>query len=237
MKLTSFGRSSIGMKRSHNEDAFYRNDSIGLYTVADGMGGHKAGEVASNMAVDIIKNHLLNQKEIDEHSLTDAVYIANDHIFKSAGANTLYAGMGTTIVSMLVVSTGAVLCHIGDSRAYLLKNGKLIKLTEDHTYVNEQFKIGLITQKQMETHSMRNVLTRSLGFSENLKIESQKLDLKAGDRYILCTDGLTHMVSDDVITALAGVPDAVYAVSTLIDVANANGGDDNITVLIVDVIE
>lgn len=237
MKLVSFGKSSIGMKRTHNEDALYRNDSLGLYIVADGMGGHKAGEIASTMAIDGIKNYLLNQKNMNGKSLVDAIYVANNLIFKSATANTQYSGMGTTVVSMLVTGAGISLCHVGDSRAYLLRDGKLIRLTEDHTYVNEQFKSGLLTEKQMETHSMKNVLTRSLGFSEQLKVESQKLDLHKSDRYILCSDGLTHMVPDDVISELASMPDAVHAVSTLIDVANTNGGDDNITVLVLDVTE
>ena len=237
MKLASFGKTHVGMKRSHNEDAFYRNDEIGLYIVADGMGGHKAGEIASNMAVDSIKNYILNQKKVAEQSLVDAIYIANNLIFKSAAANAHYSGMGTTIVSMAFNSTGAMLCHVGDSRAYILTRGKLERLTEDHTYVNEQFKTGLITEKQMETHSMRNVLTRSLGFSEQIKIASQKLNIHAGDRYLLCSDGLSHMVADNVIAELGSIPDAVHAVSTLIEVANTNGGDDNITVIIIDVTE
>ncbi len=236
MKLVSFGKSNVGMKRTHNEDAFYRNDNTGLYIVADGMGGHRAGEIASNMAVDSIKNYALNQKKVDEHSLVDSIYIANNIIFKSAVANPQYTGMGTTVVSMQAVGTTVFLCHVGDSRAYLLKGAELEKLTEDHTYVNEQFRTGLITEEQMETHSMRNVLTRSLGFSEQLKVESQRLDLHKGDRFILCTDGLTHMVKDEVIAELAGIPDLVHAVSTLIEVANTNGGDDNITVLIIDVL-
>ena len=237
MKLVSFGKTHVGMKRSHNEDAFYRNDEIGLYIVADGMGGHKAGEIASNMAVDSIKNYILNQKKVAEQSLVDAIYIANNLIFKSAAANAHYSGMGTTIVSMAFNSTGAMLCHVGDSRAYILTRGKLERLTEDHTYVNEQFKTGLITEKQMETHSMRNVLTRSLGFSEQIKIASQKLNIHAGDRYLLCSDGLSHMVADNVIAEIGSIPDAVHAVSTLIEVANTNGGDDNITVIIIDVTE
>ena len=237
MKLSSFGKTHVGMKRSHNEDAFYRNDEIGLYIVADGMGGHKAGEIASNMAVDSIKNYILNQKKVAEQSLVDAIYIANNLIFKSAAANAHYSGMGTTIVSMAFNSTGAMLCHVGDSRAYILTRGKLERLTEDHTYVNEQFKTGLITEKQMETHSMRNVLTRSLGFSEQIKVASQKLNIHAGDRYLLCSDGLSHMVADNVIAEIGSIPDAVHAVSTLIEVANTNGGDDNITVIIIDVAE
>ena len=237
MKLASFGKTHVGMKRSHNEDAFYRNDEIGLYIVADGMGGHKAGEIASNMAVDSIKNYILNQKKAAEQSIVDAIYVANNLIFKSAAANAHYNGMGTTIVSMAFNSTGAMLCHVGDSRAYLMTRGKLERLTEDHTYVNEQFKTGLITEEQMETHSMRNVLTRSLGFSEQIKIASQKLNIHAGDRYLLCSDGLSHMVADHVIAELGSIPDAVHAVSTLIEVANTNGGDDNITVIIIDVTE
>ena len=237
MKLASFGKTHVGMKRSHNEDAFYRNDEIGLYIVADGMGGHKAGEIASNMAVESIKNYVLNQKKVAEQSLVDAIYVANNLIFKSAAANAQYSGMGTTIVSMAFNSTGAMLCHVGDSRAYILTRGKLERLTEDHTYVNEQFKTGLITEAQMETHSMRNVLTRSLGFSEQIKVASQKLNIHAGDRYLLCSDGLSHMVADNVIAELGSIPDAVHAVSTLIEVANTNGGDDNITVIIIDVTE
>ncbi len=236
MKTVSFGKSSVGMKRTHNEDAFYRDDGMGLYIVADGMGGHRAGEIASSMAVDSIKNYLLGQKSMNDQSLVDAVYVANNLIFRSAATNTRYTGMGTTVVSILIADSLVSLCHVGDSRAYLLREGKLMQLTEDHTYVNEQFRNGLITQHQMETHSMKNVLTRSLGFSEKLDIESQKLDIHASDRYILCSDGLTHMVGDDVIAELASMPDAVHAVSTLIDVANTNGGDDNITVLVIDAI-
>lgn len=236
MKFISFGKTHIGMKRSHNEDAFYRNDNIGLYIVADGMGGHKAGEIASNMAVDSIKNYILNQKNLVDQSLVDAIYAANNLIFRSASLNTNYSGMGTTIVSMWFNKNGeAVICHVGDSRAYLLASGKISRLTEDHTYVNEQFKTGLITEKQMKQHLMRNVLTRSLGFSENINVESNKLSIHIGDRYLLCSDGLSHMVPDDVIAELGSIPDVVHAVSTLIDVANANGGDDNITVLIIDV--
>ncbi len=237
MKLASFGKTNVGMKRPHNEDAFYRNDTVGLYLVADGMGGHKAGEVASNMAIDSIKNYILNHAKSTEQALVDSIYVSNGLIFKSASANPQYNGMGTTIVSMLFHNGGATLCHVGDSRAYVLSEGKLVKLTEDHTYVNEQFRTGLITQQQMETHAMRNVLTRSLGFSEQVRVEAQKLSVHAGDRYLLCSDGLSHMVADDVIAELCGIPDAVHAVSTLIDVANTNGGDDNITVIVIDITE
>lgn len=236
MKFSSFGKTNIGMKRTHNEDAFYRNDNIGLYIVADGMGGHKAGEIASTMAVDSIKNYMLNQKKLIEHSLVDAIYVANNIIFKSASANPHYTGMGTTIVAMWFSNDVAILCHVGDSRAYQLKNGNITRLTEDHTYVNEQFKNGLITATQMEKHSMRNVLTRSLGFSEQIKVESQKLNVHPGERYLLCSDGLSHMVPDNIIGEIGNIPDAVHAVSTLIEVANANGGDDNITVVIIDVL-
>ncbi len=237
MKTVSFGKTNVGMKRTHNEDAFYRNDERGLYIVADGMGGHRAGEVASKMAVDSIESHLQGQKHMDDRSLVDAIYVANNNIFKSAAANSRYTGMGTTVVSVLMTDALVSLCHVGDSRAYLLREGRLIQLTEDHTYVNEQFKNGLITEQQMETHAMKNVLTRSLGFSEKLEIASQKLDLHPLDRYILCSDGLTHMVRDEVIAEIASIPDAVHAVSTLIDVANTNGGDDNITVLVIDAVE
>ena len=237
MKLVSHGKTSVGMKRTGNEDSFYHDDTIGLYIVADGMGGHNAGEVASNIAVKSIKEHILKQEVLNESSLSDAIYIANGNIFKQAKRNTQYSGMGTTVTSMLIKNADATLCHVGDSRAYLLSEGKLVQLTEDHTYVNEQYRNGFISYEQMGTHTMRNVLTRSLGFSEYVKVDSQKIVIHPGNRFILCSDGLTHMVKDDIISELVSMPDIYHAASTLIDVANANGGDDNITVIIIDVIE
>ncbi len=237
MKLVSHGKTSVGMKRTGNEDSFYHDDTIGLYIVADGMGGHNAGEVASNIAVKSIREHILKQEVLNESSLSDAIYIANGNIFKQAKRNTQYSGMGTTVTSMLIKNAGATLCHVGDSRAYLLSEGKLVQLTEDHTYVNEQYRNGFISYEQMGTHTMRNVLTRSLGFSEYVKVDSQKIVIHPGNRFILCSDGLTHMVKDDIISELVSMPDIYHAASTLIDVANANGGDDNITVIIIDVIE
>lgn len=237
MKLASHGKTSVGMKRTGNEDSFYHDDTIGLYIVADGMGGHNAGEVASNIAVKSIKEHIIKQEVLNESSLSDAIYIANGNIFKQAKRNTQYSGMGTTVTSMLIKNASATLCHVGDSRAYLLSEGKLVQLTEDHTYVNEQFRNGFISYEQMGTHTMRNVLTRSIGFSEYVKVDSQKIVIHPGNRFILCSDGLTHMVKDDIISELVSMPDIYHAASTLIDVANANGGDDNITVIIIDVIE
>ena len=219
----------VGLVRSNNEDAYLTAPP--LFAVADGMGGHRAGEVASAGAIRTL------QKEAghDTDSLVAAVQSANRAVHAEAAANPDLAGMGTTITAMMTTNDAAQIVHVGDSRAYLLRDGRLRRLTQDHTVVDRLAREGKIPAEEADRHPQRSVLERALGVGPEVDVDVQLLDVRPGDRLLLCTDGLTSMLNDEEIREiLLTEKDPEAAARALIDAALAAGGKDNVTAVIVD---
>ena len=233
-RLVATGRSDVGKVREGNEDALLLRDSV--YAVADGMGGHLAGEVASATALEPIEE--LDGRIFQDHAaavnaLRAAVTAANERVSQLARDNPNYRGMGTTLTAALVEGRRLHVAHVGDSRAYLLRDGHFSQLTDDHTLVQHLVDEGQITREEAARHPQRSVVTRAIGVSEDVDVDSMSLELQPGDQLLLCSDGLTGVVEDEAIaTTLMEVEDPDEAVDDLIDLANAAGGPDNITVLL-----
>ena len=230
MRVSVGAASDIGQVREGNEDSFLVEQP--LYVVADGMGGHRGGEVASNLALETIQS-LFSRKE---GSLVTQVEEANRAVFERSQADRNVAGMGTTLTAALVDDSRVQLAHVGDSRAYLFRNHDLSILTEDHTLVHRMVMAGEITEAEAEVHPHRSILTRALGVDGRVRVDEMSIEVQPGDRILLCTDGLTGMVSEEQIrTILDSTPgDAQGAVERLITAANRAGGVDNITAVILD---
>jgi serine/threonine protein phosphatase PrpC len=232
MRIDAGVATDKGQVREGNEDAYLVEPP--LYAVADGMGGHRGGEVASQLALETIAD-LFRKGDVP---LAEQVRRANRAVFDRSGADRAVAGMGTTLTAALVQGELAHLIHVGDSRAYLLRAGTLRQLTEDHTLVNRMVKAGEITEEEAEVHPHRNVITRSLGTEADVDLDQQDIGLLAGDRLLLCSDGLTGMLSEEQVQAiLESTPPAQEAADRLVRAANRAGGVDNITVVVLDVSE
>jgi protein phosphatase len=221
--------SDIGQVREGNEDSFLV--LAPLYVVADGMGGHRGGEVASSLALETVQRLF----EAQQGTLAEQVTEANRAVFERSQQDRSVAGMGTTITAALVDGDRVHLAHVGDSRAYLFRGGELSMLTEDHTLVHRMVVEGEITEAEAETHPHRSILTRALGVDASVQVDEGDIRSVAGDRILLCSDGLTAMVTDGQIREiLSTTADPQEAVDTLVRVANRAGGIDNITVVILD---
>ncbi|MGZ8600490.1 MAG: Stp1/IreP family PP2C-type Ser/Thr phosphatase [Actinomycetota bacterium] len=230
MRVTAAAASDVGRVREGNEDAYLVLEP--LFVVADGMGGARGGEVASNLAIQTIRRLF----EAGEGSLPDQVQEANRVVFERSQRDREVAGMGTTLTAALLEDGALRLAHVGDSRAYLLRDGELHLVTEDHTLVRRMVQAGEITAEEAETHPHRNILTRALGVDGIIDVDEGILELREGDRVLLCTDGLTGMVrAEEIRAVLAGQPDPQEAVDLLVRAANRAGGVDNITALLLDV--
>ena len=248
--IRSWARTDIGKKRKHNEDAFLNDDELGLYIVADGMGGHAAGEVASEQAVKSIRAALLEGRPLLESFkktptveareqvallMERAILKACSDIYALSAGDLGKRGMGTTVVALLCAGQKAVVGHVGDSRVYLFRNGRAHQLTEDHTIIQEQLKRGLITRDQVATAENKNVITRAVGIQPQVAVDTLVTDLLPGDLYLLCSDGLHGYLGDDELPAMlaqqprTGLPDA------LINVALDRGGKDNVTAVCVSI--
>lgn len=225
------GLSDPGLTRPTNEDAILLEPP--LYVVADGMGGHRAGEVASRVAIDEL---LVNApRRVDIKALARAVRAANRAVIAGAENSRTRAGMGTTLTAAMVDGTHIAIAHVGDSRAYLLHAGVLRPITEDHSMVAALVRDGSITEEDARFHPQRSVITRALGSDQNMLADTYELDASAGDRLLLCTDGLTAMLPDDYIAEiLVSERDPGAAVAKLVEAANRAGGYDNISVVVVD---
>lgn len=229
--MQAAARTDVGMVREQNEDAFYIGDNV--FAVADGMGGHDAGEVASGIAVRILRENKFNGAD-PEGWLRAVISEINAEIFRQASINPGYAGMGTTLTVLIIEGNRAYLGHVGDSRAYLLRDGMLRQLTDDHSVVGELLKRGVLTREEARFHPQRNIITRALGTFPQVDIDISSLDTRVGDRVLLCTDGLTSAVSDqELADILLSTHDPNQACNTLIDEANKRGGYDNTTVVVV----
>jgi protein phosphatase len=248
MKLLSFGGTDTGRTRPQNEDAFLVHDAVGLYAVADGIGGHEGGEIASRTAIDTLREVVpdmlgdkgrtppagfMDQAGQELSALRYALFLANRRIRDSEKRGPTLARMGTTLTVLLCANGFAFLAHIGDSRAYRMRGKKLEQLTQDHSVVAEQVRAGTLRPEQARISSYRHVITRALGIEDTFAPEVATLPLLRNDVFLLCTDGLTEMVSDSEIESILSVSDPRTAVGALIDSANKAGGADNITAVIV----
>jgi PPM family protein phosphatase len=238
-----------GLRREHNEDAVASDLEAGLVVLADGMGGYKAGEVASEIAVLTLVSGVrdglaeLPGGETDHESgllcesivLREAVAKANAAIYNVSQSQPQCAGMGTTLVTALFTDDRVCVGHIGDSRMYRLRDGMLTQITEDHSLLNEQLKSGLITPEQAKVSNNKNLVTRALGVDPEVELELHEHDVLPGDLYLLCSDGLTDLVEDEEIqlTLTALSANLELAAHQLVQMANDNGGKDNISVILV----
>lgn len=243
MKLIAAGKTDTGIVRSNNEDIFFVDERRGLLVVADGMGGHAAGEVASNMAVSIISEHLLGRQKFfgtynnsyspSTNNLNSALRLANLAIFEAAESTPQLHGMGTTVAAALICGNRLSIAHIGDSRVYLVRSGNIEQLTDDHSVVNEQVNRHLITREDAANSTTKNYLTRAVGISEEVEADLSELTLLNGDILVLCTDGLSNMITDEIMMEIISFAEEPAAIcDLLINKANANGGKDNITAVI-----
>jgi serine/threonine protein phosphatase PrpC len=237
MHLSSFAGSDVGRMRSGNEDSYFCGQTV--FAVADGLGGHQGGEVASATAVEPLARldgrGFADPGEAAE-ALATAIREANQAILDRAAGDPALYGMGTTVTAAAVAGDGHVqLAHVGDSRAYLLREGALDQLTTDHTVVGELVRRGRLTPQQAAIHPERSILTRAVGLDPRVPVDlPDPLELRSGDQLLLCSDGLTEAVDDGRITALlSAAPDGQTACRSLIDAANDAGGPDNITVVLV----
>jgi PPM family protein phosphatase len=240
-------KTDTGRARDNNEDSIAVDEETHLAVLADGMGGYNAGEVASGMATAFIKSELsrwltevgsvARSREV-RRAMEICVDSANLAIFNSAYANAQYAGMGTTLVVAVFREDGLVLGHIGDSRCYRLRGGKLAQITRDHSLLQEQIDAGLITPEQAEHSTIKNLVTRALGVESGVLMEVNEHAVELGDMYLLCSDGLSDMVNDAVIAKImTSEPTLERQAQALIDAANDHGGRDNISVLLAEVTE
>lgn len=222
---------AVGRVRNHNEDGFIADDKLGIFAVADGMGGHRGGEVASKTALDALRKALKSGAEVD-----DAVRAANRAVYDRSIKSNDLQGMGTTLtVGMLDQSGRGKLAHVGDSRAYLIRDGSFNRITTDHSLMAELIAAGELTEAQAEVDPRRSMITRALGLDLTVEVDVQDLELRAGDRVLFCSDGLTTMMRDSVIAdALGQETDPQTAAQRLVDDANRAGGVDNTTVVVID---
>ncbi len=245
MKVRFSGDTNIGMKRQHNEDSFFLPEADRLAIVADGMGGHASGEVASKMAVETVAEHFRNTQDdgeitwpykldhserFDANRLINGIKLANLKIFDRAQREEACHGMGTTIVASLFLDDKVLIGHVGDSRVYRWRDGKLSQLTEDHSLLNDYIKMKKLSSDDAGKFPHKNVIVRALGMKESVQVDVLAEQLKIGDVYLMCSDGLSGMIDDPGLgELLADEPDLDTCVERMIHAANRNGGVDNIT--------
>jgi len=236
--FTCAGRTDVGVVRSGNEDNYLMVPEQAVFIVADGMGGHAAGEVASEMAVRIIAQQLGDVRGLDEnsasHQIREAIREANAQIFDRTLTEHDKRGMGTTATALVLMGPRYLIGQVGDSRAYLLRNGKLVQLTKDHSYVQEQVDAGYLTPEDARTHPYSNVITRCVGANEDVVPDTYLGTLRVGDVFLLASDGLTGMIDDPRLHELLDSSrDPQELSDKLVAEANRLGGLDNITVIVV----
>jgi serine/threonine protein phosphatase PrpC len=247
--IDASARTHIGRVRKNNEDAFRIEPELDLYVLSDGMGGQAHGEVASAMAIETILDHCRESRNDPDitlfgnsrpdlcertNRLMSAVRMANRKIFDAATHNPAQDGMGATVVAVWLDDRRMSIVHVGDSRAYLLRGGSLEQLTADHSLVAEHVRRGTMTRQEAENSQLQNILIRALGTQDLVEVDADEQMLVEGDAVLLCSDGLTHMVSDpEIASILATAESAQAATDRLIELANENGGQDNVTVIVI----
>jgi serine/threonine protein phosphatase PrpC len=249
MRIRGWGASDVGRKRDHNEDSFLSNDALSLYAVADGMGGHLGGERASRLAVDLLGSTLtegMARRAAADAAivasgalpspgtlLREAVVGADRTIYDNALADPSLTGMGTTLTALFFADRRAYLGHVGDSRAYLYRDGKARQLTDDHSWIQDQVRAGLLSAEEAKESRFRNIITRSVGFEPSVHPDMHDLIVQAGDCYLLCSDGLSNYLSLEELAQVLTTHFYRDAPQVLIGMANDRGGDDNITCICV----
>lgn len=244
LQASAAARSDVGQSRSTNEDFFALRPEIGLYLVADGMGGHGNGEVASKLAALSVCKTMQERTKGGRHpkgnraglevGLKEALEIANDEVFRAVEKDARLSGMGATIVAMLRVGEDAIVAHAGDSRAYRFRAGRLEQLTRDHTWVGQQVAAGELSEDEARNHPFRNVVTRALGGETQLVVDVQSHPIRRGDLFVLCTDGLNGAIEDEELAEIIDQESSLDSrCAALIDAANDAGGPDNVTVVLV----
>ncbi|HPU35879.1 MAG TPA: Stp1/IreP family PP2C-type Ser/Thr phosphatase [Bacillota bacterium] len=230
--------SDTGLVRTTNEDSLCISPETGLFAVADGMGGHQAGEVASSMALRILERELgreLASGTPPEKALVKSVKEANRSIYEVASRNPEWAGMGTTVTACLKRGNELYVAQVGDSRAYLIRDGIITRLTEDHSLVQEMVKNGGLTEEQAFNHPQRNVLTRALGIGLSLEVDLYRFQVLPGNLILICTDGLTiYLRPEEILLTISNSPDLESSLQNLLDRALACGGSDNITMILLE---
>jgi serine/threonine protein phosphatase PrpC len=245
-QLHGYGQTDVGRKRSGNEDAILVDEQSGIYIVADGMGGHNAGEVASARAIEVVaatvreklsvlqamgENPTPQNGQAAQQLIEQAIQKACADIFKMAQGDIDKRGMGTTFVGLFVAGQKAIIGHVGDSRAYLLRQGQAHRLTEDHTLIAAQLKAGTITKEEAAKSPYRNVITRAVGIQESVQVDTLLVDLMPGDLFMLCSDGMHGYLRDEETAMLLGAAAWDQLPRKLIELANARGGKDNVSVV------
>ena len=228
-----FAATDVGTTRPSNEDSFACMAS-GTYMVADGMGGHAAGEVASHIFVDTVQNYLNTEPQVSELVLKKAVLQANKAILQTVGEHPDYAGMGTTATLFHQNGDTCVFAHVGDSRLYLLHAGTMVQISKAHSYVQDLLEKGEITSEEARVHPKRNMITRAVGVEENLAVDTGMFKVGADDVALLCTDGLTSVVTDEEIQSILLNETGADKAALLIKAAIDAGSRDNITAVVVD---
>jgi protein phosphatase len=248
LRIEVAGETNVGMKRTHNEDNFSIIEDSGLYVVADGMGGHASGEVASKMAVDALKEFFASTahdpertwpykmdraKGYEENRLITGIKLANLRIYEAAQREATKRGMGTTIVVLFAVEEGVYLAHVGDSRSYRVRDGNIELLTEDHSLLNDYIKMKRLTPEEIANFPHKNVIVRALGMKDTVKVDTRFEAPRENDVFVLCSDGLSGPVEDhEILEIVTEYDDLSMATSKLIKRANENGGPDNITAVL-----
>jgi serine/threonine protein phosphatase PrpC len=237
-------KTDIGRKRAQNQDACSVHPEIGLYIVADGMGGHRGGETASATAVEVITSDMVHKKnsgspaEILKKSIEDA----NAAIFEKALHDPKLQGMGTTTTALYFNDFQLIIGHVGDSRCYFIRPNGIWQMTRDHSLVQEKLRAGLINREDAKNDRMKNVITRSVGFEKDVNVEIYQMTVQIGDSFLICSDGLSGLLEDTTILQIVQkqlfeAGQVQKAVDDLIDAANVEGGDDNITSVLIQVCE
>ena len=247
-RVIAAGKTDVGRKRTHNEDSYAMLEQENLFLVADGMGGHASGEVASKMAIDTISEFFRatsadpeatwpykmdKTRGYEENRLVTGIKLANRRIFEASQAETRLHGMGTTMIAVFFVENQCLIGHVGDSRVYRLRGDALQQLTEDHSLLNDYIRMKSMTQQEIENFPHKNVIVRALGMKEAVKVDAIVDTPQPGDIYVMCSDGLAGPISDEEIRSITlQSKDLTGAAQALVDRANENGGPDNITVVL-----
>ncbi len=235
MKINKAGVSKIGLVRKLNEDRFHLGENF--FVVADGMGGYSGGATASTIAIDDISDYLRSKDTISENDIENAVLIANGEILKKVSTNDSLSGMGTTVVVASISNNSLRWGNVGDSRLYLLRKNVLRQVSTDHSFVQNLVDSGTIQENEKITHPKKNILTRAVGVSSNLAVDTGEIDLCPGDRILLCSDGLSAYVhSGDIKTVLEQHVNPEEAAHALVEKVYEMGARDNVTIVVVDVI-
>jgi protein phosphatase len=253
LQIDSGARTDLGRVRKNNEDCYSIDSSLQLYVLSDGMGGEAHGEVASQLAVQTVVTHCRQAEnsratpifgesspDVSERTnrLASAIHLANRKVFETASSNAEQRGMGATIVAAWIEGQRLSLAHVGDSRAYLLRAGSMDQLTADHSLVAEKVRVGILTPQEADASEMQSVLTRAVGTSGKVEVDTDEQALLVGDSVLLCSDGLTRMVSDpEIASTLLTSATSQEAAERLVDLSNEYGGVDNVSVIVLRILD